>query len=157
MPRKPQTAKRRKLHDLTIEQLWVLIRRHDYLRTFKDQDHRREVWEKDKKFILGLIGQKIRPEHFFGGQWVKGKIYFAWGERPDAWWEFEAKEPRRLISNPCKFLTDTLAFGKHTGYGGCENSEFPEYESQFEYLERLGLLLPGESEKYNEDLCTLPV
>jgi len=156
MPRKPMNSKRRKIHDLSVEQLWVLIRRHDYLRTFKDQDHRLEVWKKNKKFILSLIGQEVKPEHYFGGRWAKGAIYFSYGERPDAWWRYESKEPRRLLSGHCEYVSETLWFGVPTGYGGCDNIEFPEYESQFEYLNRLDLLLPGESEKYDENLCVLP-
>jgi len=160
MPRKPMNSKRRKIHDLSIEQLWVLIRRHDFLRTFRNDADRREVWRKNKKYIVGLIGQAIKPEHC-GGLWANDKIYFAWGERPDAWWRYDAPEKRQLIpGSPCwEFTTEETYFGLPCGVCGCKakNYQFPEYESQFEYLQRLDLLLPGEAEKYNENLCTLPV
>ena len=150
MPRKPQNSKRRKIHDLSVEQIWVLIRRHDFLKTFTDDDHRREVWKKNRKFIMSLIGQAIRPEHFYSTLWQAGEIYYGFGERPDSWWRYEAKEQRRAIDGKPFDVPPGLYFGKPRFHDGCH------YESQFEYLNRLDLLLPGELEKFDAEKCKLP-
>ena len=74
----------------------------------------------------------------------------AWGQRPAAWWDYEAPGMRR----PSQGSTESLYGGAGVFKGrfkGIYNvktmSDYPIYEDQSEYLERLNLLMPGEKEK----------
>ena len=76
--------------------------------------------------------------------------------RPWCWWEFSAPEPRRQISDgpPNSIMDDDhSSAGKlHYGVPRCvaTKADFEiQYELQAEYLERLGLFLPGEQEYWD--------
>jgi hypothetical protein len=98
---------------------------------------------------MSLIGQNVAG--------MRG-IPVPWGTRPAAWWQFDAPEPRRLVSDHAGYLLP----GKHIGFSGLPDFRAPlevfnkmVFETQFAYLKRLGLLLPGESEKYDTTLLPM--
>jgi hypothetical protein len=62
---------------------------------FRDEAHRREMWGEHKKHIMSLQGKPCNGESFLLS---KGKVYFGLGERPAAWWLYDAPELRRLIN-----------------------------------------------------------
>jgi hypothetical protein len=64
------------------------------------------------------------------------------GSRPWAWWENDAPEPRRRIKEggPCSFFRSPATFGIPSN---CDEAEF---ESERDYLARLGLLTAEELE-----------
>jgi hypothetical protein len=66
------------------------------------------------------------------------------GTRPWAWWRFESTEPREQVSDGPEPIGPPDWFGKPSRYLG----QPPEnmYESQVDYLERLGLLTDDERE-----------
>jgi hypothetical protein len=84
------------------------------------------------------------------------------GCRPWAWWIFDAPrmpegdfpECRQTLSGPGRPLHEALAFypsqafGIWAWYGKPDNP--PTFETQFDYLKRHGLLLPGEDEPLPE-------
>jgi hypothetical protein len=104
-------------------------------------DKLKPYWKKSQDFIMGLVGQdvqKIVPEFFFS------EIPVPWGSRPWAWWRFTAKEPRRLLSgDPAMVLPKGgLFFGVPRLYRQANHN--CRFESEFQYLKRLNLLLPME-------------
>lgn len=67
------------------------------------------------------------------------------GRRPWAWWEFEATQPReRVVMEGPQAVPSPLKFGYPTGYDGCAVDLNTLYESEADYLGRLGLLMEGE-------------
>lgn len=106
-------------------------------------------WAEHKEFIMSLIGVNIKaryPDFFYKG------IAVPWGTRPWGWWEYESPQPRRLVAGDPAVIIDNgqFIFGRPRFYRtkdhGCQ------FESQPDYLERLGLLLPGEKEKIDLEL-----
>lgn len=74
------------------------------------------------------------------------------GSRPAGWWEFEAPEPRRQIGGGPSILKSdapawarTLFLGMPACWGLEQFADPPRFETQGQYLERLGLLRPGEA------------
>jgi len=74
------------------------------------------------------------------------------GQRPAAWWEFDAPERRRCVSGPHPHdahdwgdCPKSLWYGKPRTWQSLECSQ-AEYESQVDYLARHGLLTPAERE-----------
>ncbi len=65
------------------------------------------------------------------------------GTRPWAWWLYESKEPRRLLSGKAWDCSEKLSMGKPSLYERDEN-DLPHWEWQSEYLKRLNLLTPDE-------------
>jgi hypothetical protein len=95
------------------------------------------------------------------------------GTRPAAWWCFDARERRRRVDGkPHPFdnperrakIAGIVAQYPHRApdldylyYGGLGAFVVPDdheavFESEYEYLKRLNLLLPGEAELYAERL-----
>jgi hypothetical protein len=72
------------------------------------------------------------------------------GTRPYMWWFLESTEPRRLVSGHCRPLTDRLHEGTPELYDFDQKSR-PEWETQADYLERLGLLTPFEQRYFKEE------
>ena len=77
-------------------------------------------------------------------EWVKRRP----GTRPPAWWKFEADEPRQQVSG--KPIETGAIHGQIDDDGlPLALGYFPHgrvgFESQASYLERLGLVLPGET------------
>jgi hypothetical protein len=110
------------------------------------------TYHKHRDFVLSFIGQRARdiePDFFPAG--ATG-IPVPYGCRPWAWWEFDAPEPRRLLSgDPAGAMPERgLWFGVPGFYRSIEAHNTLVYENQADYLRRLGLLLPGELEKIDE-------
>ncbi len=103
--------------------------------------------------------------------WIHGEPDYASegpgpGSRPWAWWKFDAPELRRRVDgthpfdDPVRIKAVEERAAKHPDFKATANKVyfgkpcclcFPDdfeatYESEFDYLERLGLLLPGELE-----------
>jgi hypothetical protein len=78
------------------------------------------------------------------------------GRRPSMWWRYSAVEPRRQVGGATKRPHESgLAYGIRVYYdplGKIANNP-PIYETEAEYLERLGLWLRGERERL---LATTP-
>jgi hypothetical protein len=108
-----------------------------------DLDSKRSCWQEFKDIILPL--------------WVKHRP----GTRPLAFWEFDAPERRKRTNgqhpfdNPERKKAQVkitggdlfkLSYGRPSSLlPGADFDDFTaEYETQFSYLERLDLLLPGE-------------
>ena len=64
------------------------------------------------------------------------------GTRPYAWWRFEAPEPRRQVSPGPESLGPATSFGCPSLFRGIPHDGM--FETEAEYLERLGLLTPVE-------------
>ena len=56
-----------------------------------DDAERRQIWETHKTFIMSLQGEPCKGESF---AFQRGNVYFAYGTRPSAWWDYDAPEPR---------------------------------------------------------------
>lgn len=71
------------------------------------------------------------------------------GERPWAWWKFDSREPRRQLAGAA-WLEECPEWGKELVDGvprvapPLDPDNPVEYESQADYLERLGLLTVQE-------------
>ena len=104
------------------------------------------------------LGAQITAEHV--AEWP--------GSRPKCWWRYDAPEPRRrLDANPGQPGRPDLVYGRPWSWkfptiwppgatvtGGapeCDPANPPVYESQAEYLQRLGLLLSGEADRLEPD------
>lgn len=97
----------------------------------------------------------------FSESWqrLRGQILADWirehpGTRPWAWWAFEASEPRRQIAGGEARQPDqetgrpgdqALWRGIPPCWGAAQFADPPLYETEAEYLARLGLLAAGES------------
>ena len=118
---------------------------------FRSDDHRRQLWRENRH---RLIDKDVGDDD--------GLVKREPGTRPAAWWSYDAPEPRRIIKNAEYWQ---LPQGEEEGwrrYGGMHPIMHPvdgwsaagyplqEYESEADYLRRLGLLLPGEEEAMND-------
>lgn len=86
-----------------------------------------------------------------GAEAVSAWVETSPGTRSMRWWKYVAAGPRRLggVSNPEQerlFLEHRWRFWKGLPLGPDGGLDGPEdkYETEFEYLDRLGFLLPGE-------------
>ena len=92
------------------------------------------------------------------GLWdrFRDRIMVAWlevnpGTRPQHWWKFDAPEPRRLLKGPGRPAWERLCIapGYRLGIPAMWTDGDPGllvFESQYGYLQRHGLLEPGEGE-----------
>ena len=64
------------------------------------------------------------------------------GTRPYAWWRFEVPEPRRQVSPGPESIGPADWFGCPSSFRGMPQDGM--FETEGEYLDRLGLLTPGE-------------
>jgi hypothetical protein len=69
------------------------------------------------------------------------------GQRPQLWWRYSAPEPRCKRDGICPASATWDRGNTGLPHGADEN----DYETEAEYLERLGLWLPGEREWLGED------
>lgn len=165
MPYKRRTPRKKRNMGYTRNHLWQLRHGHHYPNRadFGDvtanaeaREAYRVAWEIFREQILA---DWIREEPDAAGRGGPGT-------RPYAWWMFDAPELRRRIDgkphpfdNPerderiaaTEYLCD---HGKRTFYGCpnvlCVMDDFEAiYETQAEYLERLGLWLAGERERFD--------
>jgi hypothetical protein len=109
----------------------------------------KESYFQHRGYFMEFIGKRARdiePDFFPAG--ATG-IPIPWGHRCWGWWEYEAPEPRLLLSGDPSLAMPELGlwFGVPNYYQSQKAQESLVYESQPEYLERLGLLLPGEKVK----------
>lgn len=92
---------------------------------------------------------------------VRDELLPAWivenpGRRPWAWWEFDTSEPRRCVSGPGAYCIrhpdamdgNCLWFGRPTVWMVDDFKNPSTYETQGEYLDRLGLFVPGERKRW---------
>jgi len=129
-------------HDkLTGQQIYHLIVGYSHFEPFpfENEEHQRALWFKFRDQLIRLNWEK----HYSSDPSRGG-----WGTRPAAWWDYEAPELRQLIQGkyPSELLEHGYCFGapRASGYG-CE------WESQEEYLDRLGLLTPEEKESLAQE------
>lgn len=111
--------------------------------TFADDDQMRQAWSE--------IGEELTAE------WIAERP----GTRPWGWWKFVAKEPRRCLSGPhpftngarTRFLGDKAKLTRFglprmlvcpTSAPGCPDDFACRFESERDFLERLGLLTQAE-------------
>jgi hypothetical protein len=66
--------------------------------------------------------------------------------RPWAWWAFESNEPRRRVGPGPEPASEELYFGIPRLHMGWPPDGM--YETEAAYLERLGLLTPGEQKHF---------
>jgi len=64
------------------------------------------------------------------------------GTRPYAWWKFEAPEPRRQVAPGPESIGPANWFGCPSSFQGVPGDGM--FETEGEYLDRLGLLTPHE-------------
>lgn len=95
-------------------------------------------WKRSRDYVMSLVGQPVYSFPF------SGRVATPWGRRPWCWWQFEAPEGRKMItgdaSNICPM--SPIWFGVPKLYTRIDHG--CRFESQVDYLTRLGLLLPDE-------------
>ncbi len=148
MPRKPR--KKRSTIALTWQQILCLIERRNRIpgQHFRDESHRKDAWQNNKKAIMKLQSQPL----FIGEDTaalqrsLKRDIWFAWFQRPLAWFQYDMHE---VLRGP--YNTQTLFFIESMCCGvpyDAEISEAPKnvaiYRNQKEYLIKKNLLNPAE-------------
>ena len=144
MPIKPvKPKKKRPQAGLTLCQLQHLILGHtwDFMPCpeypFKDDEDRRALYHKNKKYVFSRQGKEGEFE----------KPTFSWGERPAAWWDYEAPEPRKQIAGDAvEPVTSEMLKGVPRMWYERTGTEC--FETEFVYLKRLGLLFEGEEKRY---------
>lgn len=144
MPRVRRRTKRRSvpLPDYQMQTLLkgVPLRRTDQgMAFYTDRDAQRRTWEEHREALLM--------------QWIEAHP----GTRPEAWWRFDASEPRRRVAGPEGIERDRLMAefeerwpGMSTvrcGHQGLPGVQLPEdaYESEAAYLRRHGLITSEEA------------
>lgn len=117
-----------------------------YARRQHDVDPKVWAWLKDEApcpvaVLIGRTERKLWEQYRDAVlvEWVQKRP----GSRPRLWWQFEAPEPqrRRLDDTGTPFLSSGTRCGIPTGW---PRGSAPLFESQPAYLDRLGLLIPGE-------------
>jgi len=137
---RPQVAK----GDVKPDQLEDLLRGYVLLPmkkpVFKNETERRRVWEKNREYIFSLQGQKCRDESFGLNSAID--VYFELFKRPAAWWDFEAPEPRRMLTgDPTAIIPeDGLRKGIPRCFRSREEWQQMVFESEKDFLIRHGLL-----------------
>ena len=158
MPRKPR--KKRNYIAITYQQILCLIEHRNRIpgQHFRDGEGRREAWENNKAAIMALQGQPldIGEDSSALQRCLKRKIWFAFFERPRAFYEFDRGE---VFAGCTKKTTlgfkdyNTLDFGL-SAYCSPEEREvydlfgcsYPKaenaiiFETQKKYLIKKGLL-----------------
>jgi len=109
-----------------------------------DDEARRQVWLRHREYVMSLQGKPCQGESF---AFQRGTIHFPLFSRPHAWWQYDAPEPRRLLSgDPVGRLPEHgLLFGKPKMFRDWESYNSMVFESEEAYLERLGLLNDAEN------------
>ena len=117
----------------------------------------RELWEDSRDWLLAEWLDPGNMPHITGyvQQDLKGPGKCT---RPWAWWTFDSPEPRRQLSDgpPNSTMAEDwpgagkLSYGVPYCFATVADGDI-QYELQGEYLERLGLFLPGEQEHWDEN------
>lgn len=133
MPRLRRSAVRGR--DLTYTQAIDLITGHAFFEPFACDSDREAAW------------WSVRDE------WLPDYIAEAPGTRPAAWWDYEAAEPRALLSGPGNSAfrkpdapewTRKLCFGAPSVHDIDDFKTPSTYETQLAFLQRLNLLEQSE-------------
>ena len=126
--------------ELTPERVCDLLHPVDPESPFRDDEHRRRVWKRHEKSILA------------GAREISGGFgMYDPGTRPDAWWDYSAREPRRQIAGPRGLeLSAKLYRGMPSLWPDRPERLGVVFETERAYLERLDLLLPGEAEELED-------
>jgi len=67
-----------------------------------DDEARRQVWLRHREYVMSLQGKPCQGESF---AFQRGNVYFAYGTRPSAWWDYDAPEPRVPGESEAAYLT----------------------------------------------------
>lgn len=97
---------------------------------FANETERVKAYRKNREYLFSLIGKGPQREFF-------GEI--RWGKRPCGFWDYENSQGHYVEREHTEPLGQKVR-GTFAIYG----------DSQFEYLKRYGLLLPGEEEQCRE-------
>jgi len=117
---------------------------------FRDEQHQRECWRKHRDLLIGkdldeATGRLVEREP---------------GTRPAGFWAYDAPEPLRILKNAEWWKVEAGHESEWRCYWGMHPATHPaegwseagyplaEYETEADYLERLGLWLPGERERW---------
>ena len=146
---KPRKDKRKTGTIMPVHILEKLMTGHVFFADEPSEAELADAWDENKSYIMDCIGQPMRdiePDFFNVG--ATG-VPIPWGCRPFGWWRYESVEPRRLLSGDPALADPSkgLWFGTPNHYVSAEAHRSMVYESQAAYLQRLGLLLPGEAER----------
>jgi hypothetical protein len=91
---------------LTAAQLEDLLRGYAFFEEpFKDDEARRRCWEKHRGYIMSLQGKPVQSEAFG----LENGVYFDFGTRPNAWWDYDSPGPRLFVSctnDFCQFFLE---------------------------------------------------
>ncbi len=98
---------------------------------FRDEEHRRSRWFENRDFLMAHMGRERNMTD----------LGFRYGARPAAWWDYESPESLAIIGY------EEIDENYRRATGACCGDPEPIYESEIDFLERHGLLLPGEKEK----------
>jgi hypothetical protein len=73
------------------------------------------------------------------------------GYRPPAWWRWDSPEPRLRLGGIGEVIKDgEMHLGTPRNWASIDKENPPEYESQPQYLRRLGLFLQAEESRLVE-------
>ena len=143
-PKKP--IERRTEGGLSGPELEHLIRGMNFVdweRVNLSDEARRALWVQHRDHIMSLQGKPAQGEAY---TLQRMNLYFDLFERPSAWWDFEAPEPRRLLAGDpgnvvpgCGLLQGTPRRFR--------DGQAMVFESERDYLERHGLLNDRETAK----------
>jgi hypothetical protein len=153
MPYRPKKAIQLKneagITGLELENLILGFNILDGDEPFKNENHRRNTWNKHRNYIMSLQGKPCQGQAFGLSQGV----YFGFFERPAAWWDYEAPEPRRLLSgDPKGALPEKgLLKGKPRFFKDYQTYQTLIYETEKQYLIRLNLLNDVEKRLFAEE------
>ncbi len=143
MPRRPRKAiaRRNNSKALTPDQEENLLKGHSFeellddgIPAFSEDEDPEELYWKHRDYLLS----QCEPGH-----------------RPAAYWKFECKEPRQLVSGDPQF-THTMISASGNGLLFCTDGktrtqkDLPLYENDYQILTRLELLGEGEADEYEE-------
>ena len=145
MPRKYAISKRKINANLTGWQLDHLLHSYtmDQSFPFTNNENRKICWFQNRDFIIGLQGLKELPKSI--GAFFTRKV-FDYFERPAGWWDYEAPEMRRVIKGKIEIPGDACVWKDSNTFGkqAAVNWQDIEYESQKDYLMRVGVLNNAE-------------
>ena len=150
MPTTRKRTTRKRIEDVSASE-WALMMDEDAdsFAYFLSNEGLRDLWERCRDLVLD--------------KWVRTRP----GTRPSLWWRFDAPrepagthpgyfydgalpQPRKRLGGTGTPAHEVLAYVPSTRYGipsewkDIDHSDPPVYESEAAYLERHGLLLPGE-------------
>ena len=108
---------------------------------FSSEEERRKAWTAHRDELMQYIGHTSGP-----GFYSQNGLRL--GTRPAAWWQYDAKEPRRRLHGDIsiKPIGEEIS-GNGTLRFWTAAVHDDEFETQHEYLRRHGLLTDAEQEQ----------